>query len=99
MSALAQIKYYEELVIFEAAIIEEENPRLAEYVCELRGAWEHRAVLRHLRIRQGIGVCNGDGHCLNVPTAHCMAGRHETCPEHTDSCYLCEPLAAVPTEF
>jgi hypothetical protein len=87
------------LAHFEAAVgwdeemlHHEENPLLAEYVTELRAVWEHRSVLRHIRYMAEIQVCNGDGHRLETPTARCMDGKHETCPAHTDSSYLCLPF-------
>jgi hypothetical protein len=74
-----QLEYFEELARFEAPVLEQKNPRLAEYISELRGAWEALAVVRRLRLVAGIPICNGDGHCLEHPAARCMAGQHETC--------------------
>jgi hypothetical protein len=85
------LEYYEKRVREDSSLLAEENLRLTEYITELRDAWENRAVLRHLRALASMRICNGDGLCLATPTSHCMNGVHETCPEHTGSCYLCLP--------
>ena len=48
-----RLVYYERLTEFDAHVLKEENPRLAEYVSDLHGAWESRAILRRLRTRTG----------------------------------------------
>lgn len=83
------LSYYESTVTFGTEILEQDNPAMREYVSELRGALEHRAILRMLRLQAGIPVCCGDGHCITQPTVQCMENKHQTCPEHTESCYLC----------
>jgi hypothetical protein len=89
MSANELLSYYESTVTFDTEILEQDNPAIREYVTELRGALEHRAILRMLRLQADIPVCCGDGHCITQPTAKCMKNKHQTCPEHTESCYLC----------
>lgn len=89
MSVNELLSYYASAAAFDAYILEQDNPALREYVSELRGAWEHRAILRILRVQAGIPVCCGDGHCITQPSVRCMGGVHETCPEHAESCYLC----------
>jgi hypothetical protein len=84
------LSYYESTVAFDAYILEQDNPALREYVSELLGALEHRAILRILRLQAGIPICCGDGHCIKPPSARCMRNEHETCPEHVESCYLCQ---------
>ncbi len=83
------LSYYESTVGFYTYILEQDNPALREYVSELRGALEHRAILRILRLEAGIPVCCGDGHCITQPSVRCMNGQHETCPKHVETCYLC----------
>ena len=68
-----------------------ENLHLREYVGEIRDVWEQRVILRELRIRKNIPVCSGEITCLETPASRCMGGDHQTCPDHTDSCYLCVP--------
>ena len=89
MSVNELLSYYESTVAFDAYILEQDNPALREYVSELRGAWEHRAILRVLRLQAGQPICCGDGHCITPPSVRCMNGEHDTCPEHADDCYLC----------
>jgi hypothetical protein len=84
------IEYYESLVR-EARPTTVENLHLREYVAEIRDVWEQRVILRELRIRANIPVCCGEINCLEVPTSRCMDGRHQTCADHTGSCYLCIP--------
>jgi hypothetical protein len=90
MSVDELLNRYEKSIAFDAYILEQDNPALREYVSELRGAWENRAILRILRVQAGIPVCCGDGHCITQPSVRCMNGQHETCPEHVESCYLCQ---------
>jgi hypothetical protein len=61
MSVNDLIGNYEKCAAFDAYILDQDNPALREYVSELRGAWEHRAILRILRVQAGIPVCSGDG--------------------------------------
>lgn len=89
MSANELLNCYESTVAFGANILEQDNPALREYVSELRGALEDRAILRILRLQAGIPICSGDGHCITLPRVRCMQGDHDTCPEHVESCYLC----------
>jgi hypothetical protein len=95
MAIYGQLQYFEELVRFDAQMLRADNSLLAECITELRGVWENRSVLRHLRLLAGIPIRNGDGHCLENPAAKCMCSHHETCAAHTDSCYLCPFLSAV----
>src|SRR5580704_9953201 len=88
MSVNELLSHYEKAAAFDAYILEQDNPALREYLSELRGAWEHRAILRILRVQAGIPVCCGDGHCITPPSVRCANGEHDTCPEHVDSCYL-----------
>ena len=84
------LSYYESTIAFDSKILEQQNPALREYVTELRGALENRAILRVLRVQAGIPICCGDGHCITAPSVRCMKGEHKTCPEHVESCYLCD---------
>lgn len=90
MSPNELLSYYESAVTFDAYILEQDNPVLREYVCELRDALENRAVLRLLRFQAGIPLCCGDGHCITEPTVRCVNGQHQTCPEHIETYYLCQ---------
>jgi len=90
MSTHEQLEYYESAVRSDNVLVGE-NPGPAEHVAELTGLWEHRAILRQLRLQEGIPICNGNGHCLERPTLLCLNGEHDTCPNHTDSCFLCPP--------
>jgi hypothetical protein len=90
MSTNELLSYYESAVTFGTHILEQDNPVLREYVCELRDALEDRAVLRLLRFQAGIPICCGNGHCITEPTVRCMNDKHQTCPEHVESCYLCQ---------
>ena len=90
MSVNELLSYYESAAAFDAHILEQDNPALREYASELRGALEDRAILRILRLQTGIPICCGDGHCITAPSVRCMKGEHETCPEHVESCYLCQ---------
>lgn len=89
MSANELLKYYESVIPIDSQILALDNPVLREYVSELRGALEDRAILRMLRFEAGIPICYGDGHCVTEPTVWCIRGEHQTCPEHIESCYLC----------
>ena len=89
MSANELLRYYESLVVFDDSVLKEENPVLRRYLSEVRGALEHRAILRYLRLQVGTPICCGDGHCITTPTARCMKSEHDTCPEHVESCYMC----------
>jgi hypothetical protein len=84
------LEYYE-LLVRHARPPTIENLHLREYVAEIRDVWEQRVILRELRIRANIPVCSGEVNCLEVPTSRCMSGVHQTCPDHTGSCYLCVP--------
>jgi hypothetical protein len=70
---------YERLTEFDAFILKEENPRLTEFVSDLHGVWESRAILRHLRVLAGIPICYGEG--IERPSVRCTTGQHDTCPE------------------
>ena len=85
------IQYYESLVGRQRRRPAEENPHLREYIAEIRDVWEARVILRDLRNQAGIRTCGGEVDCLETPTSLCMRGQHPTCPNHTDSCYLCMP--------
>ena len=54
MSVKELLNQYEKTVTFDAYILGQDNPALREHVSELRGAWEHRAILRILRVRPGF---------------------------------------------
>jgi hypothetical protein len=84
------IRYYESLVA-KRKTPADANRYLREYVAEILDAWEARVILRDLRSRAGIATCIGEVDCLEGPTSVCMRGEHPTCPDHTDSCYLCLP--------
>jgi hypothetical protein len=86
----SRLQYYEELVKFHSAVLQEQNPRLTGYASELRSALEACSILRHMRLLEGIEICCGDGHCDAEPTAACVGGKHKTCPKHTEECYLCD---------
>jgi hypothetical protein len=90
MSVAELLSHYESTVVLDAEILLQDNPALREYVSEFRGALEHRAILRILRLQAGITICCGDGHCIATPSVRCMKNKHETCPEHVESCYLCQ---------
>jgi hypothetical protein len=92
MSTQELLSYYESTIPYDSQILEQDNPALREYVSELRGALEHRAILRLLRLQAGVPICCGDGHCITPPSVRCMNGVHDTCPEHADDCYLCPLL-------
>lgn len=85
----SRLRYYEDLIKFHSEVLEEDNPRLREFVSEIRGALEAHSILRHLRLLTGIPICCGDGHCIAEPTGTCRGG-HTTCHEHREECYLCE---------
>ena len=89
MSSNELLNYYESVIPLDSQILELDNPVLREYVSELRGALEDRAILRLLRFQAGIPICYGDGHCITQPSVRCMKGEHQTCPEHVETCYLC----------
>jgi hypothetical protein len=89
MSVHELLSYYESTVVLDADILEQDNPALREYVSEVRGALEHRAILRILRLQAGMPICSGDGHCITAPSVRCMHDKHDTCPGHVESCYLC----------
>jgi hypothetical protein len=84
------IRYYESLVAKRNAPADA-NRHLREFVAEIRDAWEARVILRDLRNREGIATCSGAVDCLENSISRCMRGEHPTCPDHTDSCYLCLP--------
>lgn len=90
MSVNELLSYYESTVAFDQYILEQDNPALRESVSELLSALEHRAILRILRLQAAIPICCGDGHCIKPPSVRCMRNKHETCPEHVESCYLCQ---------
>jgi len=87
------IEHYESVVKWDEEAFSEKNPHLHEYLTDLRAACENRSILRQLRVQAGVRVCSGDGLCIEHPTCRCMRGVHETCAEHTESCFLC-PLPA-----
>jgi hypothetical protein len=89
MSSNELLNYYESVIPLDSQILKLDNPVLREYVSELRGALEDRAILRLLRFQAGIPICCGDGHCITQPSVRCMKGEHQTCPEHVETCYLC----------
>jgi len=65
MSTHEQLEYYESAVRSDNVL--GENPGLAEHLAELTVPWEHRAILRQLRLQEGIPICNGNGHSLERP--------------------------------
>lgn len=89
------IEYYEWLVSTQDPASAEGNHHLRAYVTDLRDRWEQRVILRELRYRAGVLVCSGEVDCLENPISQCMKGEHPTCPNHTDSCYLCIPKTTL----
>jgi hypothetical protein len=88
-------RYWESLVAKRRNAPEESNPHLRGYVTDIRDAWEAGVIVRELRNRAGVATCSGAVDCLENPTSNptslCMRGVHQTCPAHTDCCYLCLP--------
>jgi len=89
------LQYYESVVRDLDPIPNEENCHLHAYISEIRDLWEKRVILRELRLRTGLPVCSGEVDCLGQPTSHCMHADHPTCPDHTDSCFLCVPISRL----
>lgn len=86
MSVDELLNSYESTVGFSANLLEPDSSALGEYVSELRGAWERRAILRILRVQEGIPSAVVMGICITASSVRCMKGDHDTWPERGESC-------------
>ena len=50
----------------------------------------YKYILRSVRLRADIPICWGAVDCLETPLQQCTAGKHETCKQHRETCFLCE---------
>ena len=50
----------------------------------------YKHILRAARLRASLPICWGATDCVDEPTATCAAGKHETCPQHATTCFLCK---------
>ena len=50
----------------------------------------YKNMLRQIRLRAGIPICWGAADCLEKADVKCSAGEHETCGDHSSTCWLCK---------
>lgn len=50
----------------------------------------YRHIVRMLRLKGDLPVCDGAVDCLDINVVRCPAGKHTVCKAHLNTCYLCE---------
>ncbi len=88
MSLDQQLRYYEERVKEGEKAHSEAAPGIKQHVYESKVS-PYKAILRQVRLKAGLLICWGDVGCDAYPDSKCAGGQHETCEEHTHSCFLC----------
>lgn len=49
----------------------------------------YKHIVRMVRLKKGIPLCDGATDCLESNLGLCDAGKHHACREHSSSCIFC----------
>jgi hypothetical protein len=53
----------------------------------------YKQIVRAVRLKADQPICWGAADCLDQTLSHCAAGKHETCKQHANDCFLCKAEA------
>jgi hypothetical protein len=84
-----QLQYYEERVKQGERAYSKAPQGIKQRVYESE-VLPYKVILRQVRIKAGVPVCWGNVECLTYPLSTCIAGKHDTCEEHSQTCFLCQ---------